>query len=97
MSSLDTVARPEPHTHEPARVRTYLVPAVICTLLCFAPTGVAAVVLAGRARAAEAAGDLVAAHRAGRAARRMCWASVLVTLGFLAIIVVGADGYTAHH
>ena len=97
MSALDTVARTETRTHGQTRVRTYLVPAVLCTLLCFAPTGVAAVVLAGRARAAEAAGDLVAARRAGQAARRMCWASVLVTLGFLAIIVVGADGYTANH
>jgi hypothetical protein len=74
------------------QVRSHLVAAVVCTLVCFAPTGVAAVVAAGNVRTRLALGDLAGARRASATARRLCWLSVSVTLGFLLIIVVGAAG-----
>jgi hypothetical protein len=81
--------------HEPgreARVATHLVAAVLCTVLCFAPTGVAAVVYAGQVRTMLALGEAAAARRASRAAARLCRASVSVTLGCLHVIVLGARG-----
>ena len=74
------------------QVRSHLVAAVVCTLVCFAPTGVAAVVAAGNVRTRLALGDLAGARRASATARRLCLVSVAVTLGFLLIIVVGAAG-----
>ncbi len=79
-------------TGQEARVATHLVAAVLCTVLCFAPTGVAAVVYAGQVRTMLALGDAAAARRASRAAARLCWASVSVTLGCLLVIVLGARG-----
>jgi hypothetical protein len=79
------------------RVRDYLAAAIVCTLVCFAPTGVAAVVFAGQARTLAAAGDLGGARRAAAIAKRLCLASVAVTVSFLVIVVVGADGYSSTH
>ena len=74
------------------QVRSHLAAAVVCTLVCFAPTGVAAVVAAGNVRTRLALGDVDGARRASATARRLCWVSVSVTLGFLLMIVVGAAG-----
>jgi hypothetical protein len=74
------------------RVPSHLAAAVVCTLVCFAPTGVAAVVAAGNVRTRLALGDLAGARRASATARRLCWVSVSVTFGFLLMIVVGAAG-----
>ncbi|MEO7979890.1 MAG: CD225/dispanin family protein [Sporichthyaceae bacterium] len=76
----------------PEQVRSHLVAAVVCTLVCFAPTGVAAVVCAGNVRTRLAAGDVEGARRASRTALRLVWASLAVTAGFLVVIVVGAGG-----
>jgi hypothetical protein len=72
------------------RVPSHLAAAVVCTLVCFAPTGVAAVVAAGNVRTRLALGDLAGARRASAAALRLCWVSVSVTFGFLLMIVAGA-------
>jgi hypothetical protein len=74
------------------QVHSHLAAAVVCTLVCFAPTGVAAVVAAGTVRTRLALGDVDGARRASATARRLCWVSVSVTLGFLLVIVVGAAG-----
>ena len=58
------------------RVRSHLVAAVLVTLFCFAPTGVAAVVWAGNVRTRLALGDVEGARRASAIARRLCWVSV---------------------
>jgi predicted secreted protein len=79
------------------RVRTHLIAAVVVTLLCFAPTGVAAVVQAGNVRTRLALGDLDGARRASAAARRLVWASVAITALFLLVVVVGAGGYSDTH
>ncbi|HZO66536.1 MAG TPA: CD225/dispanin family protein [Kribbellaceae bacterium] len=79
------------------RVRSHLAAAVVCALVCFAPLGIAAVVYAGNVRTRLALGDVEGARRASRMAKRLCWASATVTLGFLMVIVVGAGGYSDIH
>jgi hypothetical protein len=79
------------------RVPTHLVAAVAVTLLCFAPTGVAAVVCAGNVRTRLALGDLDGARRASRAALALVWASALMSAMFLLVVVVGASGYSQTH
>jgi hypothetical protein len=80
-----------------AQVRSHLVAAVVCTLVCFAPLGVAAVVYAGNVRTRLAQGDLEGARRASRTAMRLCVASLATTLAFLLVIVVGSVGYSDLH
>jgi hypothetical protein len=82
---------------EMVRVRSHLAVAVVCTLVCFAPLGVAAVVYAGNVRTRLALGDVEGARRASRMAKRLCWASAAVTMCFLLVIVVGAGGYSDVH
>ena len=79
------------------RVRSHLAAAVVCTLVCFAPLGVAAVVYAGNVRTRLALGDIEGARRSSRMAKRLCWASAAVTMCFLLVIVVGAGGYSDVH
>jgi hypothetical protein len=79
------------------RVRSHLAAAVVCTVVCFAPLGVAAVVCAGNVRTRLALGDLEGARRAARMAKRLCWASAAMSMGFLLVIVVGAGGYSDIH
>jgi hypothetical protein len=79
------------------KVRSHLVAAVVCTLVCFAPIGVAAVVYAGNVRTRLAMGDVDGARRAAIMAKRLCWASVAMTVGFLLMIAVGASGYSDVH
>jgi hypothetical protein len=76
-------------------LRSHLAWAVVCTLLCFAPTGVAAVVYAARVQPLLAAGDVAAARRASRIAKRLCLLSVALTVLFVAVIAAGLDGYAA--
>ena len=103
MTYLDTHAVSAPLTTLPdqdvqnVRVRSHLVAAVLVTLFCFAPTGVAAVVWAGNVRTRLALGDVEGARRASATARRLVWVSVAVTVTFLLVVVVGANGYSDTH
>lgn len=94
MTYVETQRQPVPTTDAgaPEQVRSHLVAAVVCTLVCFAPTGVAAVVCAGNVRTRLAAGDVEGARRASRTALRLVRVSLAVTAGFLLVIVVGAGG-----
>ena len=60
-----------------------------------ATMGIAAVVNAGNVRTRLALGDLEGARRASRIAARLCWASALVTMVCLLVVILGADGYSA--
>jgi hypothetical protein len=77
-------------TRDRRPVRTHLFASVLCALFGFAPLGVAAVVHAGNVRTRLALGDLQGARAESRTAARLCWASVLVTLGFLLVVAIGA-------
>jgi hypothetical protein len=96
---LRTAATQPSRTRAPEmdRVRSHLAAAVVCTLVCFAPLGVAAVVYAGNVRTRLALGDVEGARRASRMAKRLCWASAAMTMCFLLVLVVGAGGYSDVH
>ena len=97
----------EPHTaatspsstgmRELDHVRSHLAVAVVCTLVCFAPLGVAAVVYAGNVRTRLALGDVEGARHESRMAKRLCWAIEAMTMFFLLVIIVGAGGYSDVH
>ena len=70
-------------------VQTHQVAAVVCALVCFAPIGIAAVVWAGNVRTRLAMGDVEGARAASRTALRLCWASAMMQLFFLLVLVVG--------
>lgn len=103
MTYLDTHAVTAPLTTEHdrdvqnVRVRSHLVAAVLVTLFCFAPTGVAAVVYAGNVRTRLALGDIEGARKASAMARRLVWASMAMTVTFLLVVVVGAQDYSDTH
>jgi len=59
-------------------VRTYLVWAVLVSVLCFLPLGLVAVVYGLQASRAVTDGDLARARRRGRVARRWVIASLIV-------------------
>jgi hypothetical protein len=71
--------------------------AVVCALVCFTPLGIAAVVYAGNVRTRVALGDLEGARHASRMATWLCWASVLVTLVCVLVVVLGAGSYSEIH
>ena len=78
-------------------VPTHRTLAVVCALVCFAPLGVAAVVQAGHVETRLALGDLDGARRASRAASGLCWASVMASVFFVAVIAVCAYPYSRVH
>ena len=84
-------------TRAPRSVRTHQVAAVLCALFCFAPLGVAAVVHAGQVRTRLAIGDLDGARRSSRTTARLCWGSVLVTVGCVLVLVICAGPYSETH
>jgi len=84
-------------TRDPRPIRTHLLAAVLCALICFPPLGVAALVHAAGASTRLALGDLDGARRSAHTAARLCWASGLVQLGFLLVIVIGAGTYGEVH
>ena len=69
--------------------------AVVCALLCFSPFGVAAVVQAGHVETRLALRDLAGARRASRTVVRLCWASAMSSMSFLAMIAMCAQGYSS--
>jgi hypothetical protein len=56
-------------------VPTYLVHAILATLLCCLPFGIVAIVYAARVGTMQAVGDYDAATRASDQARMWCWIS----------------------
>ncbi|MFJ4541726.1 CD225/dispanin family protein [Streptomyces tibetensis] len=65
---------------------TYMVGAILVTLFCFFPTGIAAIVFSSQVSAKTAAGDMTGAAEASRKAR--LWVIVTLAVGVLAWIVL---------
>jgi Interferon-induced transmembrane protein len=65
--------------------RDYLARAVIVTLLCFFPTGIAAIVYAWQARTKKDAGNYRGAVKAAKLARLYTIASLVIGLGMYGI------------
>jgi hypothetical protein len=75
-------------------VSNYLVPAILCTVFCCMPLGIAAIVFAAQANSKAAVGDLTGAWESANRAKKFCWISfwlaiVPIVLYILVIAVVG--------
>ena len=86
------MAPPQPYSPSPPSfgaaggdIPNYLPWAIVATLLCCLPAGIASIVFANKANSAKAMGDLVAARNAANQAK--IWLIVSVVVGFLATIV----------
>jgi hypothetical protein len=95
---------PQPdRTAQPARtaqpqsrpaIQTYMIPAVLVTLLCFLPTGIAALVFASQVTAKLNSGDVAGAEKASSSARTWVIVSVVagvVVWGLYAVLVAAAS------
>jgi hypothetical protein len=71
-------------------IQTYLLPAILVTLFCFLPTGIAAIVYATQVFKKRDAGDYVGAARASKQARMWTIVSLAVGVAILAIGVIAA-------
>jgi interferon-induced transmembrane protein len=80
---------PWPGAVAPA-IQTYLVPAILVTLFCFLPTGIAAIVYATQVSSKRDAGDYTGAARASKQARMWTLVSLAVGVAILAIVVIAA-------
>lgn len=69
---------------------TWLVPAIIATLCCFAPTGVVAVFYASRVGVLWERGEFAAARNAARLAK--LWVVVSIVLWAVALVILVATG-----
>ena len=69
-------------------VSNYLVPAILVTVLCCLPTGVAAIVYAAQVNSKLAVGDVAGAQEASRKAKMWCWISAGV--GIAVTVIYGA-------
>ncbi|WP_078657868.1 CD225/dispanin family protein [Streptomyces rimosus] len=77
--------------------QNYLVPAILVTLLCFLPTGIAAIVFATQANAKFNTGDYAGAEQAAGKAKMWTFISLGVGLFVMLIVIIssaaGGGGY----
>ena len=82
-----------------APVSNYLVPAILVTVLCCLPTGIAAIVYAAQVNTKLASGDYPGAQESSRKAKMWCWISagvgVALMIGY-AIITILAISMQRH-
>jgi Interferon-induced transmembrane protein len=71
-------------------IQTYLIPAILVTLFCFLPTGIAAIVYANQVSSKRAAGDIIGAARASKQARMWTIVSLAVGVAVIVIVVIAA-------
>ncbi|MFM9592937.1 CD225/dispanin family protein [Streptomyces scabiei] len=92
-SSFSTHPEPTPHPPQGPVPESYMTPAILVTLLCFLPTGIAAIVFASQVSAKAAAGDYQGSVQASRRARLLLLVSVGIGVLFwlIVIIAVGAS------
>ncbi|MFE1879034.1 CD225/dispanin family protein [Streptomyces diastatochromogenes] len=67
--------------------QTYLVPAILVTLFCFLPTGIAAIVFSSQVSSKSSVGDFEGAAQASRKAGILIVVSLLAGLVFWAILI----------
>jgi len=84
---------------QPAMVNipNYLVPAILVTVFCCLPTGIAAIVYAAQVNSKITGGDIAGAQAASRNAKMWCWisggAGVLIILLY---VMVGMLALLSH-
>jgi Interferon-induced transmembrane protein len=77
----------------PPTIQNYMVPAVLVTLLCFLPTGIAALVFASQVSAKLNSGDVAGAMKASSNARTWVIVSVVagvIVYGIYAVVLLAA-------
>lgn len=82
----------------PPYVPNYLIQAILCTICCCLPFGIAAIVFAAQVNSKLAAGDVAGALEASRKARMWCWIALaggIVAGGFWAIVQFALGGMAA--
>lgn len=67
---------------------SYMTPAILVTLLCFLPTGIAAIVFASQVSAKATTGDYQGAAQASRRARILILVSVGIGVLFWLILII---------
>jgi hypothetical protein len=81
-------------------VPNYLVFAILATVFCCLPTGIAAIVFAAQVNGKLQAGDLAGAQAASKNAKMWCWISFGLGLGLIVLwavlAMVGILGSLAH-
>lgn len=84
----------QPPAAAAANIPNYLVQAILVTLFCCMPFGVAAIVYAAQVNTKAAAGDLAGARASADLARKWCWWSFGLGLagGILYILFAAAAG-----
>ena len=81
---------PPPAAYRPANLQTYMIPAVLVTLFCFLPTGIAALVYASQVTAKLNAGDIRGAEKASANARTWVIVSAVAGVVLLGIFIIAA-------
>ena len=66
---------PTPAMQPRPQISTYLVPAILTTIFCCLPFGIAAIVFAAQVNTKLAAGDIAGAQESARKAKMWCWLS----------------------
>ena len=89
------ISYPPPHAQVP--VPNYLVPAILTTLFCCLPFGIASIVYAAQVNGKLEAGDRAGALESSRKAKMWAWISfgtglVLIVVGVLVSVVFAALG-----
>ena len=81
------MSQPYPSTPsgEPAKIPNYMVPAILGTILCCVPTGIASIVFATQVNAKLAAGDTEGALASSKKAK--LWMFISSGLGLLVWII----------
>ena len=76
-----------------APINNYLIPAILVTLFCCLPAGIAAIVYAAQVNGKVQAGDLAGAREAAKNAKMWTWISfgvgIVVIVVYLLLAVVG--------
>jgi hypothetical protein len=83
---------PMPRADVPIDVPNYLVFAILATVLCCLPTGIAAIVYAAQVNGKLQAGDLAGAQAASKNAKLWCWVSfgLGLAVGLLYMLAIAA-------
>ncbi len=84
----------------PVAVESYLIPAILVTVLCCLPLGIPAIIYATQVQNKLAAGDVFGAQMASKNAKMWCWIAGGVSVGFMflyiVLIIIGAAAGNLH-
>lgn len=69
-------------------IKTYLVPAILTTIFCCTPFGIAAIVYASKVNAKKESGDTQGAIAASQEAKKWCWIAFGLGILFWIIMMV---------